>query len=1081
MGSRGLIGQGSAGRARRISCLLAGTALVSAAALSMSATDANAACSLTLSVVNCSSDTTTTDTSGSGPSDRHYTITSGTGTGSITATIDGFGFAITGASNQGVGVINQGAVVLNAGEPTAGGAGALRINGSGLGAATYSGTGTITANAGFGDALVIDKTGVGGGTVNNNGTITSVSGTGVSVTFVSGSYTVQGSGGISGGSNGVNVLASGVGNINVTSAGAIVGTSGTGIVAASTGGNVQVATGSTVSGGSRGIHATTNGNGTVTVTTGGAISGGSGLGIFTLLANGATTVNVGHDVSAGTQGIQSNASGAGLVDINHTAGTIAGGTIGIVAGQSGSGAIDISQTGGALNGTVSAVFANASGSANVIVSLTGGTVGNTSANTVQTVATTGNTTITSNVNLTSTATAAIASSSGSGDITIQGSATVQGGGGTAITASSTDGNIRVLGLSAIGHITATSTNGTVGVTATSSTNSYLVAGSITAVLPGGTINALSTSGVDVSNATGFVNVVNNTTITNAGNALAGSAAAGVAFGFTNFGTLNGNVNVTGSNVAASTFFNPGTWNAGTGNSTFSGRLNNTGTVNMQNGVAGQVIAVGGSYDGGGAYRIDVGGGTDRVNVSAGADLTGGAVNAAFVAGATPGSYTIFHADGGLGGTTFTGGLTTSALANFTADLSYTPTDVLLNLVASLGIGTNLNQNQQNVANTLNTFFNAGNALPPGFVTLFGLTGQPLATALTQLSGEHATGIQRATNLSTGLFLNAMLDPFVMGRTGGFGAGSAMGYAQETPPREAYAADMPLKAAPPAAIYEQRWSVWGAGYGGRSRIDGEPVIGSNDLTANAAGFAAGADYRVSPSSVIGAAFAIGETRWNVAGVGKGNADVAQVGGYASTRWNDLYVSGAVAIAWHDASTDRTLNIAGTDQLRADFNATSWGARLEGGYRYGGPAFGLTPYAAVQMQSVRTPDYAERATAGSNQFALSYVSESVIDTRTELGFWADARHALGNGSLLILRGRAAWVHDFNPDSRIQAAFQTLPGTSFVVDGAAAPRDAALTSAVAELRMANGVSLIGKFDGEFSGRSTTYAGTGTLRYAW
>jgi uncharacterized protein with beta-barrel porin domain len=62
-----------------------------------------------------------------------------------------------------------------------------------------------------------------------------------------------------------------------------------------------------------------------------------------------------------------------------------------------------------------------------------------------------------------------------------------------------------------------------------------------------------------------------------------------------------------------------------------------------------------------------------------------------------------------------------------------------------------------------------------------------------------------------------------------------------------------------------------------------------------------------------------------------------------------------------------------------------------------------------------------------------------------------------------------------------FQTLPGTSFVVDGPAAPRDAALTSAVAELRMTNGVSLIGKFDGEFSGRSNTYAGTGTLRYAW
>jgi hypothetical protein len=32
-----------------------------------------------------------------------------------------------------------------------------------------------------------------------------------------------------------------------------------------------------------------------------------------------------------------------------------------------------------------------------------------------------------------------------------------------------------------------------------------------------------------------------------------------------------------------------------------------------------------------------------------------------------------------------------------------------------------------------------------------------------------------------------------------------------------------------------------------------------------------------------------------------------------------------------------------------------------------------------------------------------------------------------------------------------------------------------------MRNGVSLIGKFDGEFSDRSHTIAGTGTVRYAW
>jgi hypothetical protein len=33
----------------------------------------------------------------------------------------------------------------------------------------------------------------------------------------------------------------------------------------------------------------------------------------------------------------------------------------------------------------------------------------------------------------------------------------------------------------------------------------------------------------------------------------------------------------------------------------------------------------------------------------------------------------------------------------------------------------------------------------------------------------------------------------------------------------------------------------------------------------------------------------------------------------------------------------------------------------------------------------------------------------------------------------------------------------------------------------RFTNGVVLVGKFDGEFASHSSTYAGTGTVRYTW
>jgi hypothetical protein len=51
----------------------------------------------------------------------------------------------------------------------------------------------------------------------------------------------------------------------------------------------------------------------------------------------------------------------------------------------------------------------------------------------------------------------------------------------------------------------------------------------------------------------------------------------------------------------------------------------------------------------------------------------------------------------------------------------------------------------------------------------------------------------------------------------------------------------------------------------------------------------------------------------------------------------------------------------------------------------------------------------------------------------------------------------------------------------DGAMQAKDSALASAGAEPRLANGVSLLGKFDGELARRSQTYAGTGTLRVSW
>ena len=67
-----------------------------------------------------------------------------------------------------------------------------------------------------------------------------------------------------------------------------------------------------------------------------------------------------------------------------------------------------------------------------------------------------------------------------------------------------------------------------------------------------------------------------------------------------------------------------------------------------------------------------------------------------------------------------------------------------------------------------------------------------------------------------------------------------------------------------------------------------------------------------------------------------------------------------------STDR---LAVGDHLTANFNAQSYGGRLEGGYRFATPYVGITPYAAIQAQSFHTPGYNETG-AIPNGFALTF---------------------------------------------------------------------------------------------------------------
>jgi len=397
-------------------------------------------------------------------------------------------------------------------------------------------------------------------------------------------------------------------------------------------------------------------------------------------------------------------------------------------------------------------------------------------------------------------------------------------------------------------------------------------------------------------------------------------------------------------------------------------------------------------------------------------------------------------------------------------------------------------NLEDVAAAIDAAIDADRTLPARLLNLLGLLQQPaqLAIDLSQLTGEVHTGAEQAGFQVTNAFLRLLLDPFAETRGAG-GGGSAMGFAPERSPAFppdvalAYASVLkePAAPAPPAS---RPWNVWASGYGGRANIGGDPVnIGSHDASVRDYGYAAGLDYRIAADTTVGFALGGAGTDWSLANaLGTGRGDVFQGGIYGSKRWGAAYVSAALAYATYWMSTDRFVNVFGTDHLTSNFTAHDFSGRIEGGYRFALPLVSVTPYGAFQAQRLYLPAYSEVAPAGS-PFALTYNAQNFATTRSELGAWFDKTVLVTDAYAATLFARAAWAHDWRNDRALSTNFLTLPTPAFIIDGAAPPPDKALVSGGSELRLRNGWSVIGKFDGEFASRLQSYAGTGTVRYVW
>ncbi len=992
----------------------------------------------------------------------------------VTVNITGNGQTINGASSF------QGIVVNGANAPT--------VNISSLAitnTAAIGGNGQNGQNGYYSGGLAYGSGGGGGGGLGAGGGLLVGSGANVTiaaVTFTSNSAT--GGAGGNGGSaqnaaadpvNGGNGGAGGAANNGGASGGGGAGGTGGHTGTQGTAGTAGAALGD--GGGGGGGSGTTNSNtytnnnpgGTGNANGGNGGTGGDGA----TNASGAGGPGPGSDGGAGGNGGAANggaiyvATGGTLtiLDSPISGNTVTGGAAGTPGIGIGPSAINgFSAAAGAAQGAgifLSGVTANISVSGGTVtygdsIGGTGLTTGgvNTAINKtgIGTLVLSAANTFTGNVNI-SAGTLSVGATANLGNVAND--VIISNGGTLAVTGTTTFANgrdFKIAGLSTIDIASATTTTlqGIVGDGASAGT----------LVKAGGGILLLS----GTNTYTGATNVDAGTLRAGSAGAFGASTVFSVLSGATldlngfnkTFGTLSGDGTVTGANATISGSFAPG-----------------NGTPASSMAIVGNL-----AFQSGAQYLVQVNPSTASfATVTGTATLGGAAVTATFANGSyISKQYTILTATGGVSGT-FGGVTNTNLPAGFSATLSYDANNAFLNLTMS----SSGNINQQNVSNALSNYFNTNGSIP---VVFTGLT----PAGLTQISGETATGSQQTTFNAMTQFMGVMTDPFIGGRGDqGSAPSGAIGYAEETlafaskrNPNDALAAI--YTKAPAAPVVRPGWSVWAAGFGGSQTTDGNTALGSNNTTSNIYGTAVGADYRFSPSTIAGFSMAGGGTTFSVANGGSGRSDLFQAGAFVRHTVGPAYISAALAYGWQNITTNRTVTVAGVDQLRANFDANTFAGRVEGGYRFVSPwmGFGITPYAAAQFTTFSLPGYAENAVSGANTFALRFGSQNVTDTRSELGLRTDKAYALADG-VFTLRSRFAWAYDFNPSRSAGATFQTLPGASFVVNGARQAQNSALTTVSAEMKWRNGWSAAASFEGEFSDVTRSYAGKGIVRYTW
>jgi autotransporter-associated beta strand protein len=1005
---------------------------------------------------------------------------------------------------------------------------AVAITTTGTGSVTISGTSSLnnsTDTIGAGTSLIITGSGSGGtasvisagaidisgttgttfgslngtgGTLNlgtenlsvgANGTNDSyagvISGTGGSLTMTgTGTQTLSGANTYTGGTNfnAGTISIGAVGNLGSNTAGNVLTFSGGTLLTTAA---VTLANNVTLNN----FNNTVN-TGAFTDTLSGAISGTGGLfksGSGVLSLTGTNSYGGGNNIVAGTlegttASIIGNTADSGTLEFNQaTNGTYAGTVSGTGALSSiGTGTLTLSGTNTYTGGTtisggtvsISAQSNLGSNAQSNTITLTGGTLLTTAAVVSAQNITLGTGTNTINTGTFSDGLSSVISGTGgltktgTGTLTLVGPNTYSGG--TTITAGTLEGT----------------------------TNS--LQGNI--VNNGGTVEFIqNAAGVAFSgNYTGVISGTGGLTIAGTG----GETVLNNANTFTGLTTISGgeltvgDSTHTGASIAGSAVVNSG----GTlrGHGTIGGNVTNSGTV--MPGASIGTLTISGNYTqpSTGTLAIEVTPTTsDMLNVGGTASLAG-------TLALTPDTglyrpytrYLIVSSSGGVSGTF--GNITDAGTEQFAT--SYTANEVVLTALpnqsfASVAANNRGSVNEHTVAAALDTAYPiaALNSDPTFYNDLnniyFSSPGQQLS-AFNQLSGEGHADLGTMSLATIGAFNDTILSRMDERQglrpeqTANNGMPGMFQVAQAT------VDDMgPLYGPNNGPVQTTDMvSPWIRGYGVFGHAGG--TIGASDYGFSNGGIIAGADAKVTDSTLVGAAVAYDHTDYSVDPLNDtGNIDSFHVALYGTQKVdlpvvNTVVFDADASYAYANYQDQRVIAIPDvTSEASSHHNGNDYS--VAGGISkpldLNGPVGKITvlPRAGMEFDDIEQNAYSE---SGAGPLGLSTNGNSLDALRSIVGAKAAETFHTTGGTGLTPELRASWLHDFKDIAApTTASFEGAPTVPFQVSGVNVGRDAAIVGTGLTASFRHGINAFMDYDATVRSNELDHTVSGGIRYTW